>query len=61
MVLILNYKEGYYLSYNFLPIMLFLSFHFIFCFNNCSNINYLVLRHQLTTSLALFHWSHIVR
>ena len=59
-VLTVNYKVGcYFLSHTFVSIIFFLLLHFTFCFNNCSNVNYLVLRHQLTTSL--FHWSHIVR
>ena len=36
-------------------------FHVTFCFNNYSNVNYLILRHLWTTSHTLFHWSHIVR
>ena len=61
-VLTVNYKVRCYVSFHtFVSIMFFLLIHFIFCFNNCSNVNYLVLRHQLTTSLTLFHWSHIAR
>ena len=59
-VLTVNYKVGcYLLSHNFVSIIFFLLLHFTFCFNNCCNVNYLVLGHQLTTSL--FRWSHIVR